>query len=176
MVCNFSLDSFIVSNTQSLGNDIDYVTVSVTVGNNAAVTRTQAMGDVGDGTHAVGLAVSANIPTEVPTPVVFSYVIVNNGNSDHAAVQKEIEATLAALGKAGAQAVAKELAQPIGDAIGATIGASSATAVVNAEDVAHVATPPQNCAKDVIEIGKIHSVGDRNQSDHHRADMAKHGS
>jgi hypothetical protein len=130
MVCNFSLDNFIISNTRSLRNDTDYVTVSVTVGNNAAVTKTQAMGDVGDGTHAVGLAVSANIPTEVPTPVVFSYVIVNNGNSDHAAVQKGIEATLAALGKAGAQAVAKEIAQPIGDAIGATIGASIGTAVI----------------------------------------------
>lgn len=130
MVCNFSLDNFIISNPRSLHTDTDYVTVSVTVGNNAAITKTQAMGDLGDGTHAVGLAVSANIPTDVPTPVVFSYVIMNNGNSDHAAVQKGVEAALASLGKAGAQAVAKQIAQPIGQAIGATIGASIGTAVV----------------------------------------------
>jgi hypothetical protein len=37
-------------------------------------------------------------------------------------------------------------------------------------------TPPQNCAKDVIEIGKIHSVRNPDQPDHHRADLAKHGS
>jgi hypothetical protein len=130
MVCNFSLDNFIISNTRSLRNDTDYVTISVTVGNNAAITKTQAMGDVGNGTHAVGLAVAANIPTDVPTPVVFSYVIMNNGNSNHAAVQKGVEATLAQLGKEGAAAVAKEIAQPIGNAIGATIGASIGTAVV----------------------------------------------
>ena len=130
MVCTFSLDNFIISNTRSLRNDTDYVTVSVTVGNNAAITKTQSMGDVGDGTHAVGLAVAANIPTDVPTPVVFSYVIMNNGNSNHAAVQKGVEATLAQLGKEGAAAVAKEIAQPIGNAVGAAIGASIGTAVV----------------------------------------------
>jgi hypothetical protein len=61
---------------------------------------------------------------------IIRFVIVNTGNSDHEAVQKGIEATLAALGRAGAQAVAKEIAQPIGDAIGATIGASIGTGVV----------------------------------------------
>jgi hypothetical protein len=130
MVCNFSVDNFIINNTRSLRNDTDYVTISVTVGNNAAITKTQAMGDVGDGNHAVGLAVAANIPTDVPTPVVFSYVIMNNGNSNHAAVQKGVETTLAQLGKEGAAAVAKEIAQPIGQAVGATIGASIGTAVV----------------------------------------------
>jgi hypothetical protein len=130
MICNFSLDNFIISNTRSKSNDTDYVTVSVTVGNNAAITKTQAMGDVGDGTHAVGLAVSANIPTDVPTPVVFSYVIMNNGNGNHAEVQKGVEAALAQLGKEGAAALAKEIAQPIGSAVGAAIGASIGTAVV----------------------------------------------
>jgi hypothetical protein len=130
MVCNFSLDDFIISNTRARSNDTDYVSISVTVGNNDAITKTQAMGDVGDGTHSVGLAVAANIPTDVPTAVVFSYVITNNGNGDHAAVQKGVEATLARLGKAGAAAVTKEIAQPIGDAIGASIGASIGTAIV----------------------------------------------
>ena len=113
MVCNFSLDNFIISNTRARSNDTDYVTISVTVGNNAAITKTQAMGDVGNGTHSVGLAVAANIPTDVPTPVVFSCVITNNGNGDHAAVQKGVESTLTLLGKEGAAAVAKEIAQPV---------------------------------------------------------------
>jgi hypothetical protein len=134
MVTNFSLDNFIIENTRSLRKDTDYCTVSVTVGNNPAVTKTQAMGDVDNGTHAVGLAVSANIPTDVPTdvptPVVFSYVIMNNGNSDHAAVQKGIESALSTIGQQGAKAVASQIAQPIGEAVGAALGASLGTAVV----------------------------------------------
>jgi hypothetical protein len=130
MVTNFSLDNFIIENTRSLRKDTDYCTVSVTVGNNPAVTKTQAMGDVDNGTHAVGLAVAANIPTDVPTPVVFSYVILNNGNSDHAAVQKGIESALSTIGQQGAKAVASQIAQPIGEAVGAALGASLGTAVV----------------------------------------------
>ena len=130
MICNFSLDNFIISNTRSLRKDTDYCTVSVTVGNNAAVTKTQAMGDVDNGNHAVGLAVSVNVPDHVPTPIVFSYLIMNNGNSNHAAVQKGLEAALAQIGKSGAAAIAKDIAKPIGDAVGSAIGASIGTAVV----------------------------------------------
>jgi hypothetical protein len=130
MVCTFGLDNFIINNPRSLGKDTDYCTVSVTVGNNAPVTKTQAVGDVGDGTHALNLAVQVNIPDNVPTPVVFSYLIVNNGHGNHADVQKGIEASLALIGKEGAQAIAKQIAQPIGDAVGTAIGASIGTAVV----------------------------------------------
>ena len=65
MVCNFSLDKFIISNARSPRNDTDYIALSITVGNNDAVTKTQAMDDVGDGTHAVGFAVSAKIPRRI---------------------------------------------------------------------------------------------------------------
>jgi len=58
----FSLDSFRITETRSLHNDTDYVSLSITVGTNPAVTQTKAMGDVNNGTHDVGLAVSAEVP------------------------------------------------------------------------------------------------------------------
>jgi hypothetical protein len=42
------------------------------------------------------------------------------------------------------------------------------------DDVAHLAAPAQNSAADVIEIRQVDPAGDRNHTDHHRADMAKH--
>ncbi|MDQ2775883.1 MAG: hypothetical protein M3Y57_13350 [Acidobacteriota bacterium] len=90
------------------------------------MTKTHATGDVGDGVHAVGLGVSATIPTDAVVPVVFSYVILNNGNGDRAAVQKGVETALQTLGSEGVKAATKEAGGLIGAAIGTAIG----TAVV----------------------------------------------
>jgi hypothetical protein len=125
MIATFSLDSFRITETRSLHNDTDFVSVGVTVGTKAAVTQTRAMGDVNNGTYQVGLSVSADIPND-NTPVVFSYAIVNNGHSDHATLQKELEGALTTLGNAGAKAAASA----VGGAIGAALGASLGTAAV----------------------------------------------
>src|SRR5262245_25163102 len=126
MITNFSLDSFSIMDTRSLHADTDYCSVSITVGTNPAVTKTQAMGDVNNGTHPVGLGISAEIPTDMAVPVVFSYVILNNGHGDHATVEKGVEAALSALGAAGAKAATSAAGGAIGSALGAAIG----TAVV----------------------------------------------
>ena len=71
MNANFSLDSFRITDTRALHNDTDFVTISVTVGTNDAITATRAMGDVNNGIHPVGLGVAAVIPQDVDVPVVF---------------------------------------------------------------------------------------------------------
>jgi hypothetical protein len=58
------------------------------------------------------------------------------------------------------------------------LGASLATKAVallpmDPKDIAHLAAPPQNGAKDVVEVGKVDPIGHRDKPDHHWADMAK---
>src|ERR1022692_4206420 len=57
-------------------------------------------------------------------------------------------------------------------------GASLATKAVallpmDPKDITHLAAPPQNGAKDVVEVGKVDPIGHRDKPDHHWADMAK---
>jgi len=126
MITNFSLDNFRITDTRSRHEDTDFVTISITVGTNAAVTKTKAMGDVNNGTHPVGLSVAAVIPKDVDVPVVFSYVILNNGHGDHAAIQSGVESTLSSLGASAAKAATTAA----GGAIGSVLGAELGTAVV----------------------------------------------
>jgi hypothetical protein len=44
---------------------------------------------------------------------------------------------------------------------------------MDSENVSQVAAPAQHGAEDVVEIGQIHPIGDRDYPDDHRADMAK---
>ena len=126
MLTNFSLDSFRITDTRSRHEDTDYVTVSITVGTNPTVTKTQRVGDVNNGTHHVGLGVAAEIPTNKTVPVVFSYVILNNGHGSPSTVEKEAEKALSALGSKAADAASKVVASAIGAAVGEALG----TAVV----------------------------------------------
>ena len=127
MIARFSLDNFRITETRSRHVDTDYVTISMKVGNNADVTRTRKIiPDVNNGTHPVGLDVSAEIPPDGDVPVVFSYVILNNGHGDPSKVQEGVEAALAYLGTEAT----KVLTTAAGAAAGATLGASLGTAVV----------------------------------------------
>jgi hypothetical protein len=125
MITNFSLDSYTISNTRSVHEDTNYCTVSITVGTNPAITKTQAMGDQNNGTFKVGLGISADLPA-TPVPVVFSYLILNNGHGSASDVEKGIQAALSALGSAGAKAASSA----VGGAIGSALGAALGTAVV----------------------------------------------
>src|SRR5690349_5190568 len=124
MLANFSLDNFRITETRSLHNDTDYVSVSIKVGAKAPISSTRAMGDVNNGTHQVGLSVSADIPAD-NTPVVFSYVVINNGHSNHATLEKDTEAALTALGNAGVKAASTAAGAAIGAALGASLGTAA---------------------------------------------------
>ncbi|WP_159009667.1 hypothetical protein [Bradyrhizobium sp. S69] len=68
----------------SLGqSDTDYATVSLAVGKWPLMTKQYAMGDVGTGTHELNEAVNTGlVPIELCEPVVFFYIINNQGHSD----------------------------------------------------------------------------------------------
>jgi hypothetical protein len=126
MITNFSLDNFRITDTRSLHQDTDFVTISLKMGTSPAITKTKAMGQVNNGTHPVGLGIAAALPTDLHAPVVFSYVILNNGHGDHATVQHGVETALSALGSQAA----KIATTAAGGAVGAALGASLGTAVV----------------------------------------------
>lgn len=46
---------------------------------------------------------------------------------------------------------------------------------VDTDDVAQIAFPAQKRAKDVVEIEELELVGDRDQTDNHRADVTENG-
>lgn len=125
MITNFSLDNFRITDTRARHNDTDYVTISVTVGTNDAITKTQKMGDVNNGTHPVGLGVGAVIPEDVDVPVVFNYVILNNGHGDPTKVQQGTEAALKTIGTQAAKAAATATGAALGEALGAAIGSAA---------------------------------------------------
>jgi hypothetical protein len=126
MLVNFSLDSVRIATTRSLLKDTNFATINMTVGADAPVSKTQAMGNVDEGTHLVGLGIAAEVPEDASIPVVLSYVILNNGHGDHAALQRNVEAALSSLGAAAAKAATAAVGEEIGVVLGSEIG----TAVV----------------------------------------------
>ncbi len=74
----FTLTKFKITDTRSVHEDTDFVSVAVAVGNNPPVSLpTKSMGDLNNGTFTVNLAIPA---TALPTDSVsFSYGIVNSG-------------------------------------------------------------------------------------------------
>jgi hypothetical protein len=123
----FTLDSFQITDTRSRHNDTDYVTFTLLVqpnGGPAATPQTlnKSMGDVNNGTHAVGLSFP-NVKIGPDDTVVLNYLIVNSGHSSESSIYSTLDSTGAKLATAGGSAAAGAL---IGSAIpgfGTLIGA-----------------------------------------------------
>jgi len=119
-VFTFTLDHFKIENPRSLRKDTDYVSFTLLVKSSAGVgtpkTITKSMGDLGDGTHKVGLTFS-NVPIKPTDIVVLNYLIVNSGKkgSDIHAILESTATTLANKGVDAATAAA-------GAAVGGVIG------------------------------------------------------
>ena len=76
----FTLDSFRITDTRSVHNDTDFVSIGVAVGNNPPITvPVKDMGDVNNGTHTVNLSIP-NVSVAPDQKVAFSYSIVNSGH------------------------------------------------------------------------------------------------
>jgi hypothetical protein len=90
----FSLDSFRITDTRSRHNDTDYVSFTLLVrdaaGNGTPQTLKKSMGDVNNGTHAVGLSFP-NVVVPTNGSVVFNYLIVNSGHSSEGTVDNALE-------------------------------------------------------------------------------------
>jgi phospholipase C len=99
MFATFSMDSFGITNTRALHNDTDVVYLSATVGANPMVFVSKSMGDVNNGTHSVGLSLQVDIPDD-DTPVVFNYLILNNGHGGNNAVLQAAHSAMSTVAEA----------------------------------------------------------------------------
>jgi hypothetical protein len=121
-VYKFTLNSFRITDTRSLHNDTDFVSIAVAVGSNPPVTLpTVSMGDLNNGTYQVNASIP-NIAVAPGDKVAFTYAIVNTGY-DKNTVEQDLSKAVAcaannAAGKAGGAA---------GDYIG--IGDTAGTAI-----------------------------------------------
>jgi hypothetical protein len=117
----FSLVSMRITNTRSSEKDSDKASVSIAVGGGNPVTVTSDLGNLGDGTYPLHLAVG---PVAVDDPnlgVAANYLIVNSGHSSWST----IDGVLTKAGDALASAGAKSATSAIGSAVGATIGTAA---------------------------------------------------
>jgi hypothetical protein len=124
-VYNFTLNSFRITDTRSLHNDTDFVSIAVAVGKNAPITvPTKPMGDVNNGTHTVNLTIP-NVSVGPNDTVAFSYSIVNTGfdkNSVEHALQSATNAAASKIAAAGGGALGGIISGGSGAGIGAMIG------------------------------------------------------
>jgi hypothetical protein len=120
----FALDSFRITDTRSLHEDTDYVSISLAVGAAAPITRVKYMGDVNNGTFKPGVSFD-NVAVDPTMPAVFSYTIVNNGHGAKANVEKALEQAGTQLAQKAAQAAAKAVGAEIGSLLGASIGTAA---------------------------------------------------
>jgi hypothetical protein len=78
-IYSFTLNSFRITDTRSLHNDTDYVSMSVAVNGHPAIkSPVKYMGNVNNGTHHVNLTIP-DVRVEPNNTVAFVYSIVNSG-------------------------------------------------------------------------------------------------
>lgn len=122
----FSLDSFRITDTRSRHNDTDTVSCTLLVrdasGNGTPQTLTKSMGDVNNGTHAVGLSFP-NVAVPAGGSIVFNYLIVNSGHKSEGDVDKALEKAGTALAQKGLVAGGTALGTAIFPGLGSILGA-----------------------------------------------------
>lgn len=123
----FTVESFRITDTRSLHNDTDYVSLAVVVGLNPPITvPAKSMGDVNNGTHTVNLSIP-NVAVGPNDAVAFTYSIVNSGYSSNLveeALQKAVSAASSKAAAAAAGAVGGALGGPAGSII-STVGTAA---------------------------------------------------
>jgi hypothetical protein len=122
----FSLDSFRITDTRSRHNDTDYVSCTLLVrdanGQGTPQTLKKKIGDVNNGTHAIGLSFP-NVPMPAKGSVVFNYLIVNSGHQSESDVDKALEKAGGALAEKGLVAGGTALGTAILPGLGTILGA-----------------------------------------------------
>ena len=117
----FTLKSFKITDTRSLHNDTDFVSIAVAVGKNPPISLpTKSMGDLNNGTYQVNLSIP-NINAGATDAVAFSYAIVNSGYDKNTIEQQLKKAVSDAAGKASA-AGGSAAGGALGGSVGAEIG------------------------------------------------------
>jgi hypothetical protein len=130
---DFALEWFTIHNTRARHLDTDYASLSLSVGGQAASTKTQKMGDLNNGTYSTGLTFE-NVAIGDEQIVVFSYTIMNNGHSNPDVVEKNLADAATTLAnkaaQAAAQAAVKPIAEDIAEEAGTLLGGTLGTIVV----------------------------------------------
>jgi hypothetical protein len=117
----FKLNSFRITDTRSVHNDTDFVSIAVAVGSNAPVTLPAvSMGDLNNGTYPVNISIP-NIEVAAGERVAFSYSIVNTGY-DQNTVEHDLSSAVASAASKAAGAGGGALAGPVGEVIGSAAG------------------------------------------------------
>jgi hypothetical protein len=93
----FRLDSFTITNTRSVDEDTDHVTVGLKVGDRVFDPQTKHMGDVDNGTHQVGLQFGPVLVDSEAESIAFNYQIVNNGHASDSDIEQKLAAGAIAL-------------------------------------------------------------------------------
>lgn len=121
----FTLTNFRITDTRSLHEDTDFVSIAVAIGKNAPITvPAKSMGDVNNGTHTVNLSIP-NVAVGPNDVVAFSYSIVNSGynkNSVEQALQSAVNAAASKVGAAGGAALGGLVSGGTGAGIGSMVG------------------------------------------------------
>ena len=100
-VYTFTLTNFRITDTRSLHNDTDFISIAVAVGKNPPITvPAKPMGDMNNGTHTVNLTIP-NVSVGLNDTVAFSYSIVNTGYDKNSVEHALQSATNAAAFKGG---------------------------------------------------------------------------
>ncbi len=119
----FIIDSFRITETRSLHDDTDYVSLAVVVGQNPPISvPTKAMGNVDNGTHEVNLYVP-NVAVGPNDAVAFSYSILNSGYSADL-LEQLLQKAISSAASKGASAAAAAI---VGGLVGGPLGSVLAT-------------------------------------------------
>ena len=114
---NFTLESFRITDTLSVHNDTDFVSISVKIGDHPPITlANQINGQLNNGVHNVGLSIP-NLEVGPDTVVAFSYSIVNSGHDKdkiEQALNKVVSAASSKAVAAGAALVGTAVGGPLG--------------------------------------------------------------
>jgi len=113
------LDSFHITNTRALDNDTDLVDLTAMQPPAQAQSVTWGPQDVGDGDHAVGLALGPYaMASNSSSLLTFNYSIVNNGYGS-------TQSMLTQMTSKGAAATVAAVGGVIGGPVGAVVGAGA---------------------------------------------------
>jgi hypothetical protein len=111
------VDTIEVLNTRSLREDSDKMSVSVALGDGHAHTVTKDLGDLNNGTFAVGLGVGPIFVDKPEIGIAFNYLVVNSGHQSWADIEKALTTAGESLAAAGAKAAAAGVSTVLGTAV-----------------------------------------------------------
>ena len=121
---SIGLDAFAITNTRSLHEDTDFVTVSLAIANHAPQSQTRALGKRNNGHFPLNMIFS-HVSIAPHETAVLTYNMVNSGHQDPGKVEQELKTATESLAQKGAKIAATAIGSAIGSELGAAIGTAA---------------------------------------------------